>query len=138
MLGEIVADASVVAKVFLDEEDGAEAAAALVFSGTPLIAPDFVLAELANVAVTKVRRGTIQRAIGERMAQTVVEFFEALIPARELSARAFELAVDHGMSAYDALYVALAETRGCPLVSADARLLAKISAARLAIEARAL
>lgn len=137
MPDEVVLDASVAAKVFLTGEDGADAAQALIGTSPRKIAPEFVLAELANVAVTKVRRGDIERAVGATMAKTSVELFDDLVPASRLSARAFELAADHGLSAYDALYVALAEARGCPLITADARLIARIVAAGLAIETRA-
>jgi len=136
MPAEIVVDASVAAKAFLTEEVGSEAAVALIFSGLSLIAPEFVLAELANVAVTKVRRGDIERQIGARMAKSARELFAELACAADLSARAFELAVDHGLSAYDALYVALAEARGCALVTADVRLINRVREAGLDIAIR--
>jgi predicted nucleic acid-binding protein len=41
-------------------------------------------------------------------------------PAAPFIARAWELR--HAMTAYDALYAALAETLGCPLVTCDAKL----------------
>src|ERR1700736_5676559 len=125
MPDEVVLDASVAAKFFI-HEDGSEAAAVFVLSGVRLIAPNLVLIELANVAVKRLRQGHIPRAVAERMVATAASMFDELVPAGALLGRAFVLAADHGLSTYDALYVALAELRGRDLVTADGRLLDRL------------
>jgi predicted nucleic acid-binding protein len=135
MPAEAVLDASVAAKVFIPEE-GAERAEAFVLSGARLIAPDFVLVELANVATKRLRQGVIPRQTAERMVVAATSLFDELLPAGGLIGRAFELAADHGLSTYDATYVALAEQRRCILVTADLRLIAKIEQASLAVAVR--
>jgi predicted nucleic acid-binding protein len=135
MPAEAVLDASVAAKVFVTEV-GSEAAEAFVFSGVRLIAPDLVLIELANVATKRFRRGEISRAVAERMAAVARTLFDELTPASGLVVRAFALAADHGFSTYDATYIALAEQRGCELVTADKRLLARAAEARLGLAMR--
>ena len=49
------------------------------------------------------------------MVDSVRTMFEEFAPCAELMARAFVLAADHGLSTYDATYVALAEARRAAL-----------------------
>jgi hypothetical protein len=48
-------------------------------------------------------------------------------PIADLMPRAFAIAVAHMVTIYDSLYVALAETRDIPLVTADERLIRRLS-----------
>lgn len=137
MPGEVVLDASVAAKAFLTEP-GSDAARALIVSDTRVVAPDFVLAELANVAVKRLRRGDISRLVAEEMVASSPNAFDVTVPAETLTPRAFALAADCGLSAYDALYVALAEVRACELITADARLIAAVRRAGLPVVIRGL
>ena len=45
----------------------------------------------------------------------------------EIGADALQVALDHGISAYDAMYVALSLSTGLPLVTADDRLVRTLS-----------
>ena len=135
MPDEVVLDASVAAKVFIEEE-GSRAAEAFVLSGVRLVAPEFVLVELANVAVKRLRSGHFPRAAAERMIATSQTMFDELVPSNDLFQRAFTLASDHGLSTYDAMYVALAEARDCEMVSADLRLISRAVQAGLAVTIR--
>jgi predicted nucleic acid-binding protein len=135
MPDEVVLDASVAAKAFITEP-GSDVARALIASNTRVVAPDFVLAELANVAVKRFRRGDISRAVAEDMVAMSRSAFDETISVESLTIPAFALAVDCGLSTYDALYVALAELRACDLVTADARLIAAVQAAGLDIVIR--
>ncbi|MBK9063303.1 MAG: type II toxin-antitoxin system VapC family toxin [Acidobacteria bacterium] len=47
-------------------------------------------------------------------------------------AAALDLALDHGLSVYDAVYAVLARTLAAPLVTADGRLLAALRKAGIA------
>jgi predicted nucleic acid-binding protein len=132
---EVVFDASVAAKVFITEPDSA-AARALAGSGVALIAPDLVLAELTHIAVKRCRSGQITRPHAEAMIAAAPSLFTELTPTSHLADRALVLALDCGLSGYDATYLALAEKRGCDLVTADLQLLARASSAGLAIHAR--
>jgi predicted nucleic acid-binding protein len=64
----------------------------------------------------------------------LVSLFDELAPVETLHERAFAIAADHQLSAYDALYVALAEDRRWPLATADRRLTARLAQSHLAIE----
>lgn len=137
MPAEVVVDASVAAKVFITEAGSAKARA-LFLSGIKAVAPDLVIVELTNVAAKHVRRGDIPRLVGARMAASALAIYDELAPCADLMARAFALAADHGLSTYDATYVALAEARGCDLITADLRLIARAAQAGLQVTIRAL
>ncbi len=120
MLDEVVCDASVAVKCLFDEDGSAEALE--LVRRSPLIAPDFILVELASVAATKVKRGEapLQRAA---LALTrASDLFAELTPAIALHEHAFALATLGKISVYDALYLALAEKRGLIVMTADQRL----------------
>jgi len=135
MPGELVLDASVAAKLFIDEV-GSDAARALAATEMRFVAPDLVLVELANVAAKRLRRGEISRPLAERIVVSSRSLFRELAPAAELTDRAFVLSADHGLSTYDAMYVALAEARSCDLATADGRLIARAGQARLTVTIR--
>jgi predicted nucleic acid-binding protein len=54
------------------------------------------------------------------------------VASGELAAAALDLALDHGLSVYDAVYAVLARTLAAPLVTADGRLLAALRKAGIA------
>ena len=135
MPDEVVVDASVVAKLFISE-DGSDAARAFADSDVRFVAPDFVLVELTNVAVKRLRRREISRELAERMTATSRSLFRELASAGSLMGRAFELAADHGLSTYDAVYVALGEARGCDVITSDSQLIARAAAAGLSVAVR--
>jgi predicted nucleic acid-binding protein len=115
-----VVDASVAAK-WLVAEPGSDAARRVLEGPGPLIAPDLLIAEVGNVLWKKVTR----RAINRRHAQEAIiwlpELFDRLFDSAALAPRALEIAVEHGATVYDSLYVALAEAAGSDavLVTAD-------------------
>jgi predicted nucleic acid-binding protein len=133
MPDEAVLDASVAIKLFIDE-DGSEAARSLAFSGARFAAPEFVLAEITSVLIKRLRRGDLVRTYAEAVLERARGLFDELWPAARLTGRAFVIAADHGTSAYDALYVALAETKGWPLATADLRLVERIKGSGLPID----
>lgn len=117
MRGERVVDASVIAAAFFLEELTPEAGRFLL--ETPrLIAPDHLHAEIASVAAKKVWRGESTEALGEA-ACSALRALVATTPSVALAARAFALAVRHRFSAYDGLYLALAESRQVPVFTFD-------------------
>jgi predicted nucleic acid-binding protein len=124
----IVVDASVAAKRWFEEPDGAIAREALA-RAQRLIAPDFLLIEMASIAAKRVRRGVTTNGQAERAVREVADFIDELAPSAPLARRAFELARDHGVSAYDSLYLALAEREGVIVLTADRRLVDRARAA---------
>jgi predicted nucleic acid-binding protein len=120
-LTRFVVDASVALKWVLPE-DHSESAARLLVEGLELWAPDLVWSELGNILWKKWRREEIP---GERVPTflRVLQSFPVQIhPSEELLDEAWAIARDFHRSFYDSLYLALAVSQGCPLVTADRRL----------------
>ena len=116
----IVADASVLVNALADDAaDGRRARAELRAAGD-VAAPDLV--DVETVAV--LRRRWLAGTLSARRFAAAIEDLEALAidryPTLGLMRRAYELRAN--VRAYDAAYVALAETLGCELLTADGRL----------------
>ncbi len=131
MADEVVMDASVAAKCFFTEE-GSALARAFVAGGPVLIAPDLIFAEIASVASKKVRRGDISALLGDEAVHALDDLIDEVVPTAELAHRAFELAVAFGFSAYDGVYLALAERRATRVVTTDLKLIERAARAGLA------
>jgi len=119
----MVIDASVAA-LWVLPQPGSERAAALR-SQDRLIAPTLVAAEIGSALWKAARRGDLSGADALVALDIALRHFDALVPLEEQRARALELAIELQHPIYDCFYLALAEGEKCPLVSADARLLAK-------------
>ena len=118
----LVVDASVVVKWYVPEP-GHDKAASLLVPGRVLLAPDLLLAEVGNIIWKKVWREEVTKAEGEEIIDALTSVPPvALVAARPYLTAAFDLALAHRRTVYDALYVALAVTEGCRLVTADERL----------------
>lgn len=122
----LVVDASVACKWFVEEKDSA-AAEALLGSGASLLAPDLLAPEFVNVAWTKLRRGEIGEAQAKAMVAGLPNLFDELVPSHTLAGQAFAIATALDHPAYDCFYLALAKAHGGRLVTADRRLLARLS-----------
>jgi predicted nucleic acid-binding protein len=131
MHAECVLDASVAGAIFFNEI-GSPDARALARSGIVFLAPDLLAVEIASIASKKVRRGEIPRDHGELAVRRVGALVSEMAAPGPFTVRAFELASAHGFSAYDALYLALAEARGTHVVTADAKLSRRAEEAGLA------
>ena len=120
-----VVDASVAVKWYLPEP-GAGAADRILseaIDGTrELIAPDLIVAELANALWKKVR----EEACAEDEAHEVLELFltdlPRLVRSAELAERALALAIQLREPVYDCLYLAAAVEMEASLATADTRL----------------
>lgn len=84
----LIVDASVALKCFLPDGPNAAEALTIARTGTPLIAPDILVAEGCNAAWRSARLGRIgQRQVTE-IAVILPRFFDALVGAGELAPRA--------------------------------------------------
>ncbi|MET0241071.1 MAG: type II toxin-antitoxin system VapC family toxin [Sphingobium sp.] len=119
----LVIDSSVAAKWVIGEvEPEPDAAAALALLSETLIAPDFMMAEFANVVWKKVRRGEIG-AGQARDALVALPEMVSFLPTAPYVAHALDmgLALDHPV--YDCIFLALAYEQHTVVVTADLRLL---------------
>jgi predicted nucleic acid-binding protein len=126
-----VIDASVALKWFIQEDGSAEASALLTGSDT-LIAPDLIIAEVANAGWKAVRSGSMTPEQHDHAASRLAMAFDTLFPLGPLAPRAARISRELDHSAYDCFYLALAETRQATLVTADGRLLKRIRGTRWA------
>jgi predicted nucleic acid-binding protein len=125
-----VLDASVAVKCLLREADSSAALRAV--AGRPdWIAPDLIFLEIASVALKTMRRGLIDRSQGEAMVASAGQLLVEAIPAGALREAAFRMAADHGFTAYDAAYLALAQMRGGEVLTADVKFSDRARAAGL-------
>ena len=130
-MSRLVADASVIAKLFFSEPKSTAAARA-VAAASELLAPELIWAELASVIWKRHRRGEIDGEQARRICDEVLHMPIVDFPLRPLTSLATELAIETDRSVYDCLYVALAIEQQCPLLTADEHLvnaLAKTPAA---------
>ena len=128
---DCVIDASVGIKLFLIEplSDRADALFAHLTDDPParFYVPDLFFIECANILWKYVRRFGYP---AEDAYQNIVDLTR--LPLRavstgELAAEALEAAVVHGITAYDAAYVALAQRLSLPLVTADEVLVRRLA-----------
>ena len=122
---KLVVDASVAIKWFIPEPLSVAARRILddYQAGTlSLLAPDLINAEVGNIVWKK----QAFQGLDADDARTVINEFRKLAifvtPSRDLLEDAYDLAVTHGRSEYDSLYLALSIREGCQFVTADERL----------------
>lgn len=116
----IVVDASILANALADDGADGRAARVRLTAGDDLAAPDLV--DVETVAV--LRKRWIAGGLSPKRFSVAIDDLEDVdlvrYPALPLMRRSYELR--ENVTAYDAVYVALAERLGCPLVTADLRL----------------
>jgi len=115
---EIVIDTAALLAVLLEEPERRALIAAT--RGALLVAPGSLPWEVGNALVAAVRR----RRLTVTQAQAGWAAY-ATVPIRLVDVdigRAFALAVECGLYAYDAYMLELARSRGLPLLTLDARL----------------
>jgi len=122
-----VVDASVAVKWFFAKEPHAAEALALAHDDPKLIAPDLVVAETCNAAWKWLRLGRIELDELNEIATSLPQFFAELVGLAALAPRAATIAAELDYPVYDCFYLALAEARQFPLVTADARLLGRLA-----------
>lgn len=119
-----VVDCSIVAGVFLpDEQSPLAAAVREQCPALTLVAPRILRVEFANVALTARRRGRLDeaqfRALVSQGAQFPIAYDAAEPSLVEYTVAAFEL----GLTSYDYAYLDCARRRGLPLATLDRELL---------------
>ncbi len=122
----LIVDASVAVKWGVTEE-GTERAM-LLLGRAPIIAPDLVVAEVANALWRKELRGELASAQRLPSLAACLSGYEEFVPATVFADRALDLANTLKHPVYDCFYLALAELRDGTFITADARLLSRLGA----------
>jgi predicted nucleic acid-binding protein len=133
----IVVDASVAVKWFVPEDGDESARALLAAHDGAFFAPAHAIAEVGGALARSHRLG----AISSEHARRALEYLRGhvrFVPTEDLASPALDITLAHGISIYDALYVAAADRHDAPLVTADIRLIRALAASPFAERVRAL
>ena len=130
-MSRFVVDASVAVK-WLVPEIHAEAAGRVLRSRHELLAPDLIWAEVGNILLKKFRCGELA---GETARDLLQDFQRAplqIAASQTLMPAAWNIAERYDRSFYDSLYLALAASAECSLVTADLKLYNRLKASPFA------
>jgi predicted nucleic acid-binding protein len=118
-----VVDVSVGIKLFLVEplSERADALFAHLADDPPsqFYVPDLFFIECTNILWKYVRRFGYPADVARQDVADLTRLPLQVVPTATLAEAALELAVQHGSTAYDSAYVALAQRLSLPLVTAD-------------------
>jgi predicted nucleic acid-binding protein len=117
----VVVDASVALRWLLDLP-GSEKAFATIQENDRIIAPDLVLAEIANGLWKAAMFAGLSHSDAKAALAETDKAFDEFVPANDLKSNALLIALELRHPAYDCFYIALAEARRCKLITADTRL----------------
>ncbi len=124
-MSTFVIDASLAIKWVIDEPGTKEA---LNLRRHRLLAPDLLVVECANILWKKVRRRELSEDEAMVAARLLARADIELEPMRPLLEPAMRLALTLDHPAYDCVYLALAQQRGCDFITADETLSRKAPA----------
>ena len=116
----IVVDASALVEMLLPTAAGEAVSARLFDSGDSLAAPHLIDVEAAQVFRRYAHAGEIDGRRGREAMADLADMPIRRYPHEVLLPRVWDLR--HNVTAYDAVYVALAEALDAPLVTRDRRL----------------
>ena len=121
-----VIDANVALKLFFIQplSDRADALFARLEkdAGTRFHVPDFFYAECVSAFANYVRLAKYSATDAKRDIAELRALALDVTPTSDLAAAAMAIAISHGISGYDAFYVALAVHIRAPLITADEKL----------------
>ena len=119
----IIIDASVALKLFLaDEEDGEKALVLLdkyVSNQLDILAPSLLESEVVNGLIIAMRRGRVDENDTYKALEGFVDLKIDLRPITSLYPKVLQNSIHYNLSAYDACYLALAESEETHLITAD-------------------
>ncbi|MBW4494682.1 MAG: type II toxin-antitoxin system VapC family toxin [Oscillatoria princeps RMCB-10] len=117
---QFVADASVAIKWVLPEIHS-DVALLLLSDDCTLLVPDFFFPEIGNILWKRIRRGetTLENAQEDLAALMALPL--QIHPSFPLMPQALDIAARTEQAVYDCVYLALAVTNGCQMVTADLR-----------------
>jgi predicted nucleic acid-binding protein len=118
-----VLDASIVIQRFIIDTHSAQVRAFFYQIGSTVTVylPEFCLSECVNVLWKHVRFQGMSQATAEAHTKDLLALYITLIPTVDLLPIALKIGLQHQLAVYDALYIALAEEFGYPLITDDER-----------------
>ncbi len=128
-MSRYVIDASVAIKWYVPENQS-EAALQFYSVGLDLSAPDLLFPEVGNILWKKVRKGQMDPEEAFAVLGAVTQSRIEIHACGPLTEYAFEIADETGATFYDSLYVSLAAQSGAAVVTADQKLLRRLTGTR--------
>ncbi len=116
----IVVDSSAILEVLLRSQAGLEIEKRIFSPHETLYAPHLLDLEVAQVLRRYCSSGEMESERGQEALEDLVDLPINRYPHNAFLPRIWELR--HNMTAYDAVYIALAETLPAPLITRDTRL----------------
>lgn len=129
----IVLDASAAIEWLLQSDKGMQVDSLMAANGDDLHAPHLFDLEIAQVLRRLVMAGKVSAAHGGEAIEVVGHLSCERYPHELLLSRVWQLR--ENFTAYDAAYIALAETLGATLVTCDAKLVSPAHRARVQLVA---
>jgi predicted nucleic acid-binding protein len=123
----LVIDSSVAIKLVIPENQSLQAIG--LRSGFQLAAPDILFSECANTLWKKVRRSEMSEADASEAMDVLADLDLTMLSCRDLSQDALQIALRIDHPAYGCLYLAAALQLDTVLVTADQKLLHKLTQA---------
>ncbi|WP_456469561.1 type II toxin-antitoxin system VapC family toxin [Archaeoglobus sp.] len=133
MKDKVVLDSSIIVALFFKEELSDEVEK-IVEEYSEYYTVDISYSEVANAAWKKVRIYGEDEELSKRALDVAVDFIEKVCrveDSRVLLNQAFELAVKHNLTVYDALFIVLAMKLNEKLLTTDRKLYSKIEGTNL-------
>jgi predicted nucleic acid-binding protein len=127
---KFILDASVGAKAAIPELDSDKAIKLLEEYGQglhELLSPDFYPFEIIHSITRAERQKRITQAEGAASLQDIIRLMPRLEISYLLLSRAYEIASQERIGAYDSTYLALSEREDCELITADDKLIKAMS-----------
>jgi predicted nucleic acid-binding protein len=119
-LSKYVVDANVAVKWVLTEIHS-EIAQCLLDDAHELLVPDFFFSEIGNILWKRVRRKETTLELAQNDLTVLMGGDLQIYPSLPLMPMALEIAVRVDQAVYDCVYLALAVTNQCQMVTADER-----------------
>jgi predicted nucleic acid-binding protein len=91
-----------------------------------LISPDIFTPEIANGLASAERQGRIKTGEAVTFLYDIIRTAPLIHPTPPLLIRAIEISLSTKQAVYDCIYLALAESEGCEMVSADDQFVRKL------------
>jgi predicted nucleic acid-binding protein len=121
----LVVDTSVAVKWFFDEPLSEHALGILEVcqsGAASLLAPDLIYLEFGNAVRKRVLRDELAPEDGASIVAAFTRLvFETVFESRSLLPASYRLALQHGCTVYDAVFLAVASQLGADCVTADER-----------------
>ncbi|TAN46007.1 MAG: PIN domain-containing protein [Nitrospirae bacterium] len=120
-MSKFVVDASVAIKWYMPEVHSEEAFR-LLSPKFELYVPDLLFSEIGNILWKRRIKDELSHEKAMTIIAAVNDVSFNIVSSQSLMSNTLNIACKHQRSFYDSVYIAIAQTRNCPMVTADLKL----------------